>query len=111
MSLSTFLEVLKKLYYLKWDSCEKMEDEVAELMKRLIAWKWNRWVEMMLLMDNPILAKTFEIHEKVVPKSAHYFTISADGTCELTPVAREGERIYGSCWSQEKMGCQKNLQL
>lgn len=68
-----------------------MEDEVAELMKRLIAWKWNRWVEMMLLMDNPTLVKTFEIYEKVVAKLVHDFTIGVDEVSEITPVAQEGE--------------------
>jgi len=42
ISFPTSSEVVKKLYYLKRDSNEKMEDEVAELMKRLIGWKGNR---------------------------------------------------------------------
>ncbi|KAG5579030.1 hypothetical protein H5410_049657 [Solanum commersonii] len=66
---------------------------------------------MTLLMNDPPLAKTFEIYEKVVAKSPHGFTVSADGVCEITPIAGEGEGTSVGGWSQEKRGCQRNLEL
>lgn len=43
---------------------------------------------MILLMDDTPLAKTSEIHDKVVAKSKDVFTISADRVCQITLVAR-----------------------
>lgn len=48
-----------------------MENDIAEIMKRLIACIRNMWVEMMLLMDDPPLTKISKIYEKVVTKSSH----------------------------------------
>ncbi|KAK4709667.1 hypothetical protein R3W88_004180 [Solanum pinnatisectum] len=97
ISFPTSSEVVEKLYYLKCDSYEKMEDEVTE------------WVEMMLLMEDPPLTKTFEISEKVVAKSPNDFTISPDGVHEITSSFGEVNSVDG--WSEAKRGCQRNLQL
>ncbi|KAG5619841.1 hypothetical protein H5410_005059 [Solanum commersonii] len=66
-------------------------------------------VEMMLLMDDPPFTKTFEIYEKVVSKSPNGFAVSVNGVCEITPGVGDGTSFDG--WSQEKRGCQRNLEL
>ncbi|KAG5608997.1 hypothetical protein H5410_020278 [Solanum commersonii] len=66
----------------------------------------KRWVEMMLLMDEPPLTQTFEIYEKVVAKSPNGFVVGANGVSEITPRVGEGTSLDG--WSEEKRACKRN---
>ncbi|KAH0657398.1 hypothetical protein KY290_017934 [Solanum tuberosum] len=109
MSFPTSPEVVERLYYIKRESYQKMEEEIAEFLKRLIEWKGKRWVEMMLLMDEPPLTQTFEIYEKVVAKSLNGFAVGANGVSEITPRVGEGTSLDG--WSEEKRACKRNLEL
>ncbi|KAG5619718.1 hypothetical protein H5410_004936 [Solanum commersonii] len=117
ISFPTSSEVMEKLYYLKCDSYERMEDKIVELMedkivelmKRLIGWKGTKWVEIMLLMDDPPLTKCFQIYKNVVLKSPHSFTVTIDGVDESTRGVREVNSIDG--WSEKRRGCQRSLQL
>ncbi|KAG5617009.1 hypothetical protein H5410_016833 [Solanum commersonii] len=88
---------------------EKMEEEIAEFLKRLIEWKGKRWIEMMLLMDEPPLTQTFEIYKKVAAKSPNGFAVGADGVSGITPRAGEGTSLNGL--SEEKRACQRSMEL
>ncbi|KAL3361027.1 hypothetical protein AABB24_014109 [Solanum stoloniferum] len=109
MSFPTSPEVVERLYYIKRESYQKMEEEIAEFLKRLIEWKGKRWVEMMLLMDESPLTQTFEIYEKVIAKSLNGFAVGTNGVSEITPRVGEGTSLDG--WSEEKRACKRNLEL
>ncbi|KAF3653090.1 hypothetical protein FXO38_15801 [Capsicum annuum] len=61
-----FLNVLEKLYEEHKEKYESLENELTELIEHLYTWKGSVYVEKLLLNEQDLLIKSYDIYQNII---------------------------------------------